>query len=291
MMEDFVNSKDGYKIPIAYFPISNPKGLVQLVHGSWEHKERYYEFINYLNQNGYSCIISDLRGHGDFINEKYKLAHMENFEEIIEDLHQVSLYIKNKNPNLKLYLLGHSLGTLFARIYLEKYDSEISKLILSGCVYYRSFSCFGPLFVKALSLFKGDKYAKSKFLAKMSGLDKPSNKWISYNQENIEKTKNDTKMAKEFTLGGYDVLFKSNYEIGRIKHFHCQNPNLKILLVSGEDDLITGKTKGLKSSIKLLNKIGYKDVTNIVYPKMMHEILNENNREKVYLDIVSFLDK
>ena len=291
MMEDFVNSKDGYKIPIAYFPISNPKGLVQLVHGSWEHKERYYEFINYLNQNGYSCIISDLRGHGDFINEKYKLAHMENFEEIIEDLHQVSLYIKNKNPNLKLYLLGHSLGTLFARIYLEKYDSEISKLILSGCVYYRSFSCFGPLFVKTLSLFKGDKYAKSKFLAKMSGLDKPSNKWISYNQENIEKTKNDTKMAKEFTLGGYDVLFKSNYEIGRIKHFHCQNPNLKILLVSGEDDLITGKTKGLKSSIKLLNKIGYKDVTNIVYPKMMHEILNENNREKVYLDIVSFLDK
>jgi len=38
-----------------------------------------------------------------------------------------------------------------------------------------------------------------------------------------------------------------------------------------------------------LRKIGYKNITKIVYPKMKHEVLNEIGKEKVYEDVKNFL--
>lgn len=51
-------------------PKGMPKAIVQFSHGMCEHKERYFEFMNYLNDNGYVCVIHDHRGHGaSVINE------------------------------------------------------------------------------------------------------------------------------------------------------------------------------------------------------------------------------
>ena len=57
---------------------------------------------------------------------------MEGYKPIIDDLYRVSEYIKNMYPDKRLYLLGHSLGSVFARCYLENHDDAIDKLVLSG---------------------------------------------------------------------------------------------------------------------------------------------------------------
>lgn len=41
---------DGEKIPVTFFPCDNPKGLFQIIHGSLEHKQRYYDFCEFLNK-------------------------------------------------------------------------------------------------------------------------------------------------------------------------------------------------------------------------------------------------
>jgi alpha-beta hydrolase superfamily lysophospholipase len=64
---------------------------------------------------------------------------------------------------------------------------------------------------------------------------------------------------------------------------------LPILSVSGEGDPVTGGKLGLKDTVDTLMKIGYLDVTSIVYPGMRHEVLNEDDRLAVYSDISSFL--
>ena len=52
------SKRDGLGLELAIIePSSNPIGIVQLVHGMSEHKERYYDFMNYLAQNGYVCAI------------------------------------------------------------------------------------------------------------------------------------------------------------------------------------------------------------------------------------------
>jgi len=291
MIEDIVVSKDGFKIPVSYFPIDNPKGIIQIIHGSWEHKGRYYKFIEYLNSKGYTCIISDNRGHGQAITDKYPIGHMESLDESISDLYEVTKYIKERNPNIPFTLIGHSLGSVYARVYLQKHDDELTNLVLSGTVFYRSATKFGNLVVSMMKPFCHGKYGKSKKLAKMSGLNKPATEWISYNVDNLLNIKEDKLMGNSFTLGGYKVMFQGVKELGKIKHYQCKNKDLKILSITGADDPIAGGTKGLESSIKLLKKIGYQDITNIVYPHMMHEILQEKENKTVFEDIITFIER
>ena len=43
--------------------------------------------------------------------------------------------------------------------------------------------------------------------------------------------------------------------------------------------------------IKFLMPDGYNNLTGKMYPKMRHEILNEVEKEKVYANILSYLNK
>ena len=100
------SSSDNLKIEIAYtIPKGEIKGIVQISHGMSEHKERYFKFMEYLSENGYVCIINDHRGHGNSVKDKTDLGYFytENTNFIIDDLHDVTLYIKNKYPNYKIY--------------------------------------------------------------------------------------------------------------------------------------------------------------------------------------------
>ena len=64
MKEVFLKTTDGYDLCLHLFPINNPKGYIQLIHGMEEHQERYEPFIKFLNSLGYYCVSSDMRGHG-----------------------------------------------------------------------------------------------------------------------------------------------------------------------------------------------------------------------------------
>lgn len=162
----FLDAFDGEKIPVTFFPCDNPKGLFQIIHGSLEHKQRYYDFCEFLNKNGYAVIISDLRGHGEYVNEKYPRGHFINLDELIDDAVVVTHFIKNKYPGKDLTLFGHSLGSQLARVYLEKHDDEIKNLILTGTVEYEHFAWLGDFMCGVVAFFKGGYTKKSKLLKK-----------------------------------------------------------------------------------------------------------------------------
>lgn len=50
----------------------------------------------------------------------------------MEDLFQVTEYVREIYPGLEITLFSHSMGTLVARCYLKKYDAYIDQLILCG---------------------------------------------------------------------------------------------------------------------------------------------------------------
>ena len=86
---------DKFETKCSLYEVENAKGIFQLVHGSFEHRGRYLEFINYLNSQGYSVVMADFRGHGLSTNEKYQAGYMDGVEKIVDDLYFVTDYVKS----------------------------------------------------------------------------------------------------------------------------------------------------------------------------------------------------
>ena len=97
--EKIKSSSDNLELEIAHIePNSEIKGVVQISHGMAEHKERYYDFMEYLKDNGYAAVIHDHRGHGASVKSKEDLGYFytDNIDYIINDLYDVTKYIKKK---------------------------------------------------------------------------------------------------------------------------------------------------------------------------------------------------
>ncbi len=110
------------------------EGIVQLIHGMAEHKERYLHFMEFLAAHGYICIIHDHRGHGKSVKSSADLGYFygQGSDGLVEDTAAVTRYARSRWPNLPVFLIGHSMGSLIARAYTKKYDDQIERLILIG---------------------------------------------------------------------------------------------------------------------------------------------------------------
>ena len=97
-------------------------------------------------------------------------------------------------------------------------------------------------------------------------------------------------MPKVFKNRGYLAVFEGLKELNNLKNFECKKPNLKILFLAGKDDVVIGGESGFESSIDALKKVGYKNIEAKLYENMKHEIFREEDRDKVFKDLVDFLD-
>lgn len=288
MEQLFITASDGLQLSATLMDIDSPKALVQIIHGSVEHKERYYEFGRHLNNSGYAVIISDNRGHGASLDDLYTLGYMQGFGQIIDDQHRVGDYIRKLHTGSSLYLLGHSFGSVLARIYLQRHDADISKLVLSGTVCYNPFVSFGIFISKAIILLSGER-STNKFLRSLV-LNTGNAEWVSMDKMNLEKYRADPLCGYAYTNSAAITIMLAVKELRNTQNFECNNPDLPILSVSGHLDPVTGGKRGLADTFNTLAKIGYHNFEEIIYPGMKHEVLNEKGKLQVFDDIVKFFD-
>lgn len=289
MNEFSVNTFDSLKLSMASAETDNPKAVIQIIHGLKEHKRRYYDFAEYLKNNGYAVFMSDNRGHGYSVNDEYPLGYMADIHLLVKDQYEITKYIKSKYKNIPLYMLGHSYGSMIARTYLQNYDTEITKLILSGTVAYNKFVNTGLLLGKIINLIKGK---KGNSIILQSFADNDNASWVCSNPETMAQYKSDKFCTgyKYMNISIYNI-FKGMKELHNINAYKCQNPELKILSITGEKDPVTQGEKGIADSIFSLKKAGYKNIESIIYKNMLHEVLNEVNKEQVYKDVLEFIEK
>lgn len=284
-----VKSYDDFILDAGFFPVDNPRAIVQIIHGALEHKERYFDLIKDLNENNYSVFISDNRGHGNSLSEKYSFGYIDGVEKVVDDNIAITRAIKEKFPDKKIFLIGHSLGTVFGRIYLEKADELIDKLVLSGPPNFIPEVNFAIFLANIINFYFGEKRTVF-ILKKLYTGDKVNWGWLSYSKENIEDAKKDPLMPKVFKNRGYLAVFEGVKELNNLKNFKCKNPELNILFIAGKDDVVIGGEGGFKNSIDALNKVGYKNIESKLYENMKHEIFREKDNQKVFKDLVDFLD-
>lgn len=286
MKEFTITAPDGLKLSAALFECENPKALIQVIHGAKEHKERYYDFINFLNSNGYAVIVSDNRGHGHSVNTKYFLGHFDGIMQVVDDQLLVTQYIKNIYPGKDLYIFGHSLGSCIARIYLQKHDDEVKKMVLTGTVLPISICKLGDA-VCDIFMKKYGRNSIAGVLSKMVNADVDS--WVCANPATMAVYRRDMLVKRcTYTNAAIASIVQADEFMTDYDKFKLKNPSLKILSANGAQDVCMGTPLGLKSSIRALHKIGYKDVQGIIYPGMKHEVINEADNAKVYSDILNF---
>ena len=284
-----IKASDGLLLAVAVFDVENPKGVIQIIHGAKEHKERYYHLIQFLNEHGYAVIISDNRGHGESLNDAYPLGYMDGIDEIIADQVLVTDYMQKRYPDKPFYLFGHSFGSLISRVYLQKHDDRIDKLLLSGTVNYIPISRFGNIVGNTLSLFSG-KRGHNRWIMQIG--DNDENSWVVKNPEAIKAYREDPLCTGyKYRNRAVMTIWEADAELKRFAKYQCKNPNLPIFSISGEEDPVTGGTKGLEDTLRTLKQIGYQNVESKVYDGMKHEVINEEGKEQVYQDILAFFEK
>lgn len=296
--QKIISKKDGIELEIAITePKQEAKGIIQISHGMAEHKERYYDFMNYLAENGYICVIHDHRGHGASIKQKQDLGYFygEDISYIVDDLYQVTEFIKDKYKGLEVILFSHSMGTLVARNYLKKYDSAIKKIILCGPPTENKLAGLGILLAKISKLFRKDNTA-NKFLNKLTfgnynKGNKIENEWICSNIETVKKYNQDELCGYIFTTNGFINLFKMMKEAFNKENWKIENNKLNILVIAGEDDPVIQSKAKFNDLVKFLKEVGYKNIESKLYESKRHELLNETENEKIYEDILKFVEK
>ena len=291
------SSSDGLQIELAYtIQKEEIQGIVQISHGMSEHKERYFKFMEYLSENGYVCIINDHRGHGNSVKSSKDLGYFytEDTNFIIDDLYDVTKYIKNKYPNHKIYLFSHSMGTLVARGYMQKYDNEIEKIILCGTPTNNSFTSFAitmAYFFKIIGMGKKpNKILNYLTFNSYNKGHKSENEWLSKNPTNISIYNDDELCGFTFTTNGFINLYKLLRRAFNIKLYKVQNKELEIFLIAGENDPVIQSSQKFKQLEIFLNKLGYENTKSKLYPDLRHEILKEEEYEQIYNDILSFIE-
>lgn len=287
MQREFkIKINETLSLALTLFLPENPVGIVQIIHGLREHRKRYFEFAEFLRSNNYIVILSDNRAHGESIDREYFLGHMKNEQEILNDQIKISHHIKQMFPNLPLTLLGHSFGSMIARLYIQTTASKLlDKLILSGTVNPKTISKVGAVINFPFSIFAKEKI--SYFLNK-SSMNKNDN-WVVDNPDALDKYRKDQLCNFSYTNLGAKSIINANLRLLTVLKSNS-NPELKILSISGSLDPITGGEKGLKKSLKILTKSGFKNIENKVYENMKHEVLNEKDRNKVYQDVLNFIN-
>ncbi len=286
---------DGLELSVLeVVPQGEIRGVVQLVHGMSEYKERYLPFMEYMAKRGFACVIHDHRGHGKSVRAEEDLGYMYGGggEALVQDIRRINSYVRCKYPNRPLILFGHSMGSLAVRAFLKRYDRNVKMAIICGSPSDNPLLPVGKAIAAVQKRFLGGRHVcrlieSMSFGSYATRFYREKNKfaWVCSDPLVVEEYDQSPLCGFTFSADAYQALFDLMEETYSAKGWKCQRPQMPILFISGGDDPCMGNIRGFKNAVDHMRCVGYRKVRGKVYPGMRHEILNEKNKEKVSHDV------
>jgi len=266
----------GLVVTYYVWPVDQPVGVAQIVHGVGEHALRHRELARALNGAGYTVYADDHLGHGQtglaqHRGDRTKIGRLGagGLRAAVRDVHQLSGIIRAAHPGLPLVLIGHSWGSFMAQIIVNDHADEYAAVVLSGTAYRM------PGYLDG-----GDLNRRHKKLGTTGA------EWLSRDPAVAEAFVTDpltttTPLARLFGLREAARLF------GRPKP--GLPSDLPILMLVGSDDTVGGERSALRLMKAYAERSGLHDLHLIVYDGARHEVFQETNRAEVFADLVAWL--
>lgn len=277
------------------------KGIFQIAHGVSEYIGRYDEFARFMAERGYIVVGNDHLGHGlsvDSMEDLGFIADKDGDVRLVDDMHILHNIMVKHYPDLPYVLFGHSMGSMCARVYAADFGEELSALILCGTGELPTSAILGEAPLKMLSekLDSGIKINSTSVFGLISKLSNRKSKeesdpldWLSYDKDNVMRYAADPLCGFPLTLSGNRDLLSLMNTACRPEWASRVPLGLPILLISGAKDPVGFNGKGVINVCDNLEDAGHTPEI-ILYPGMKHEILNETEHQKVYNDIIGWLD-
>lgn len=300
--EFYYNSSDGKtKIrTIKWSPDNEIKAILQISHGMLEHMERYDDFASNMEEHGILTVGNDHIGHGSsIISEEYRGYFEENDGNnvLIEDMHTLMNIMKEENPDIPYFILGHSMGSFLTRQFITMYGNEINGAIISGTGQQPlGLIRFGVFVTKFIASFKGWNY-RSKFVDYLA-LGGNNNKfkpartkfdWLTRDEDIVDNYISDPRINIIFTLNGFYNMFRSIILMNEQEKLEKIPKNLPVIFISGERDPVGNFGKDVSKAFNIYKNLGMGNISMKLYIGDRHEILNELDREQVYDDILIWM--
>lgn len=298
------DSSNGKDQVVGYYyecPGVTPKCILQISHGMCEYIGRYDDFAGFMARNGYLVCGNDHLGHGATSDGENGMngyfAEKDGRSYVLQDLHRMNSLICKQFSGLPVILLGHSMGSFFARLYAALYPETIDGLILSGTGGPNPMGKIGMALTSLLAKIKGPRYrsqfinnlAFGQYLKRIEAPRTPYD-WITRDTDIVDAYAKDDKCTFVFTVSAFHELMSTLDAVSTAKWAQKVDKQLPVFLVSGDMDPVGDYGKGVRVVYDLLKEAGVKDLTIKLYPGARHEVLNETNRGEVYDDILHWCE-
>ena len=300
--EHTFTTNDGINIVYYKHTVENPKANVLIVHGMAEHAQRYDDFANFLNKNGFNVYAYDQRGHGKTagsIEKQGFFAEKDGWNKVVGDLKTLIETADADFPGIPVFILGHSMGTFVTRTYIADYDDCVRGVILSGTTGSAGLlGKIGILLTNIIMLFK-KKNSQSPLMDSLSFGDfnkafKPNRTkfdWLSRDEKQVDKYVDDPYCGAVFSVGFYNDMMKGLEYVNKPETAEKVRKDLPMYLIAGDNDPVSKNGKQVKDVFGMYKKAGISNISMKLYEGARHEILNETNKDEVYNDILTWLNK
>jgi alpha-beta hydrolase superfamily lysophospholipase len=258
------------------------RGIVQIAHGMGEHPLRYRAVAQALAEAGYVVYANDHRGHGELAAKANTLGDFgpQGFPALVDDMTKVTRMARDADKGKPLVLLGHSMGSFAAQLYLLDHSSLLDGVALSGTT--------------ALDLLGAAAMSGRWKLEDLNASFEPARTpfdWLSRDNAIVDAYIADPLCGFNVNAESYGSLLAvaprltDAAQIGRIRR------DLPMFLFAGDLDPVNAKLTWFQPLVDRYREAGLTDVSWHIYGGARHEVLNEINRAEVVANLQAWIDR
>ena len=239
------------------WPLADAKAAVVITHGLAEHSGRYEHVAQALNAAGYAVYAFDHRGHGKSVGFPADMG--DDPEQLVRDV--VAEVALAQNEHDKVFLLAHSMGTIFAIPAATEIPLKgFAGLVLSG-------TALVPAEATLTSMTEG-KPLPPETVSRDPAVVK------AYVDDPLVFTETPALLAEK----AIDAVTRA---IGAIEKI-----TVPVLLIHGTADQLTS----IEGANLVYAQLVISDKTLKSYEGLYHEVLNEPEKDQVIADVIAWLD-
>ena len=250
-------------------PAGRPVAVVVIVHGFNSHSGQYGWAAEQFVASGLAVHALDLRGRGRSEGPRY---FVDKFGDYVADLAKFVGMVKAQEPDLPIFLLGHSAGGVVACTYVVDHQDELTGFICE------SFAFEAPAPDLALAILKG----VSRFVPRAHAL-KLKNADFSRDPQAVAAMNADPLIANEVQPAKTVAeLVRADERLTR----QFKRVTLPLFIIHGTSDRAT-KPSGSRRFYQLA---GSNDKMLRLYEGHYHDLLADLGKQRVMADIQAWID-